>query len=336
MSINFRDSFCGGLLTVVLIGAALQMSSADAVEVEVVEGEPDAIGLGTLDSDNAQRNRRPVSNSATTIYQTQNAAASTYAADTSTELLLQVQALQDELRLLRGQLEEQNFKLQRLQEQGKQDYIELDKRILALDKDQLRQGKQISASSSKRALTAEPQIASEAAAASDNRQVPAVRNDLAQGSSETVRETDEVDNKTDNVLRTETRVVSIDTNQGREVYKTASNMVKERKFEEAKLAMVAFIADYPENKYVPNAYFWLGELYYHDSNFSKSRSQFSTLIDKYPDHRKVPDAKFKLAKVVHQQGDAKQARRLLRSVVSDHSASRVAKSAREYLENNIN
>lgn len=334
MSINFRESFCGGFLAAVLLCAALQTSLVNAVEVEVVEGEPDAIGLGTLDSDDTQRKRRPVSNSATTVYQTQN--ASTYTADTSTELLLQVQALQDELRLLRGQLEEQNFKLQRLQEQGKQDYIELDKRILALGKEERRSDKPIATSGSKDVLTAEPQVASEIAAATRNSQEAAVSDDSIQRSSETVTETVTVDNKTDNVLRTETRVLSTDTNEGREVYKTAYNMVKERKFDEAKLAMVAFIADYPENKYVPNAYFWLGELYYHDSNFSKSRSQFSTLIDRYPDHRKVPDAKFKLAKVVHQQGDAKQARRLLRSVVTDHSASRVAKSAREYLENNIN
>ena len=101
------------------------------------------------------------------------------------------------------------------------------------------------------------------------------------------------------------------------------------------MALTAFVSDFPDSQYVPNAEFWLGELYYLDSNLVKARDAFYILVTQYSNHRKVPDAKFKLGKIYHQLGDKKQARLMLQSVLSDHPDSKAAKPAREYLNNSL-
>ncbi len=317
-------------LALALIVNCVVLSGALAADVEVVEGEPDAIGLGTL-SDPVGGD---IANTSGRVYSTPVNDSSAFRADTQTELLLQLQTLQDEVRLLRGQVEEQAFKLERLQQQSKQDYIDLDARL---------SGKRVASSSSSSAVesqadssapAAQTQTVSDSkpASAADKKPVVAAAQNpktLDAGNSEVVA------TATDNVIRTQTKVVAEDDEEGREAYKAAYTKVKERQFDQAKVAMVAFIGDHPGNKYVPNAHFWLGELYYHDSNLADSRDHFTVLVDTFPEHRKVPDAKFKLAKVHHQMGDVRKAKVLLRSVVSDHPASRVAKPAREYLENSL-
>ena len=118
-------------------------------------------------------------------------------------------------------------------------------------------------------------------------------------------------------------------------YRSAYQLVKEKRFDSAKDAFNSFVEAYPESSYVPNAYFWLGELYYLDSNLEKSRQSFSLLVTGHPQHKKVPDAKFKLGKIYHQLGDVKTAREMLRSVVSEYAGSKAATPAKEYMENSL-
>ena len=96
-----------------------------------------------------------------------------------------------------------------------------------------------------------------------------------------------------------------------------------------------FIKAYPGSHYVPNAHFWLGELYYLESDLTNSQQSFTALIGGYPQHRKVADAKFKLGKVYHQLGDQDSARAMLESVLNDHPGSTAANPAREYLNNSL-
>ena len=89
----------------------------------------------------------------------------------------------------------------------------------------------------------------------------------------------------------------VDTDEARSVYSAAYQQVKDRDFSKAKVSLSAFISNYPTSRYVPNAYFWLGELYYLESRLKKSRDAFLALVTQYGDHRKVAEAKFKLGKI---------------------------------------
>ena len=44
-------------------------------------------------------------------------------------------------------------------------------------------------------------------------------------------------------------------------YRAAYELVREKSFDEAVTAFLAFLADFPFGRYAPNAHYWLGELY---------------------------------------------------------------------------
>ncbi len=120
-------------------------------------------------------------------------------------------------------------------------------------------------------------------------------------------------------------------------YRAAYGLVKTQQFIGAKEAFEKFVSSYPTGNYVPNAHYWLGELYLLEPNLEAARQSFTQLLDQYPSHRKVPDAMFKLAKVYHLLGNGAKARSLLDQVIKNHgsSSSSAVKLAKDYLQKNF-
>lgn len=116
-------------------------------------------------------------------------------------------------------------------------------------------------------------------------------------------------------------------------YRTAYDLLKQRKVDEAVTAFTEHLNGYPTGKYAANAHYWLGEIHLLKNDLEAARQSFTTLLDSFADHRKVPDAKFKLGKVYDLMGDKAKARTLLEEVAaSDADASRLAKN---YLQANF-
>lgn len=316
-------------LKTILVSALLLVKplTAYAVDIEVVEGQPDVVRGAPQET---QDYRPP-----TTVYsssESQNILQDR-PVDTQTELLLQLQVLQTEVMELRGLVEEQGYQIQQLQQRRLDDYIDLDRRISELagsgsaNKTQIKQPN--------KAVSSTGGVSSSTKVSVAKVEKPAV---VAEPAPQVVSNKPVTEATKPVVSKNEegnTVIKAGDDEKGRDAYKAAYDKVKDRQFDEAKVSMVAFIGDYPKHRYAPNAYFWLGELYYHDSDFNKSKDAYSVLIDDYPEHRKVADAKFKLAKILHQEGDNKRAKSLLESVINDHGSSRVAQPARDYLENSL-
>ncbi len=317
--VNTNREFLGralAKLVSVFLGLALYCSSAIAVDIEVVEGQPDSVGAVEQQPSSDYRAPATVYNNADVSYELDDRPV-----DTQTELLLQLQVLQTEVMNLRGMVEEQAHHIEQLQQRRLDDYVDLDRRISEL------------AGSATRPTGDNPTATSQPAA-------PAAASPSSKPSTNVISNKPAVSKPVTAVDGSSVTTIKVGDNseadeKGRAAYKAAYEKVKDRQFDDAKIAMVAFVGDYPEHRYVPNAYFWLGELHYHDSNLNQSRDAFNVLVESYPDHRKVPDAKFKLAKVFHQLGEPKKAKVLLESVINDHASSRVAKPARDYLDNSI-
>ena len=312
------------LKSIVLI-CALMISNTSllAADIEVIEGQPDVV-------DASKSQRDPDYRPPTTVYRSGDSSdilGGGRPSDTQTELLLQLQALQTEVMELRGLVEQQAHQLEQLQQRRLDDYVDLDRRISELA------GQPLSPITTMNAPT---EFVNEVVGSSTAKQRAV--SSISSKKKVVSTATNTGGNKANSAITVNENSTTIkvgDDEKGRDAYKAAYNKVKDRKFGDAKIAMVAFVGDYPGHRYVPNAYFWLGELHYHDSDLNQSKDAFSVLIDKYPEHRKVADAKFKLAKILHQQGDAKQAKALLESVINDHGSSRVAKPARDYLDNSL-
>ena len=77
-------------------------------------------------------------------------------------------------------------------------------------------------------------------------------------------------------------------------YNAAYKLVEDKNFSEAITAFKDFLWQYNNSKYIPNATYWLGELYLTEHKFDTAANYFLQVVNKYKDHAKAPDALLKL------------------------------------------
>ncbi len=201
------------------------------------------------------------------------------------ELLYQLELLQQEVRQLRGTVEQQSWQIKQMGLEQKDRYIDLDRRIVLLSQSTPQNYNQPSS-------TSISTVSTTAAAKSTN------------------APTDKT------------------------AYKTAFELIRNKRYDESIIALTQFIKKYPNSNLVGNAHYWLGEVQLVKANFTAAAAAFNTLLTKFPTHRKVPDAKYKLGLTYRELGDTIRAKKLLQEVVSNYAGSSTAKLAKAALHNN--
>ena len=208
-------------------------------------------------------------------------------------LFHQIQVLQGELQGLRGMVEEQGFQIQRLARDQKEQYVDLDQRILTLRNS---------------GASPPPAMADTAmAGVSPVRPPPVVR--PTTGVSANAKQSE----------------------QEYQAYAAAFGLMKGRAFAEAVVGFQKVLTDYPNGQYAPNCYYWLGELFLEQNEIEKARQHFVQVINLYPDHPKVPDALYKLGVTYHRLGDSERTREHLNRVSNDYPDSTASDLAQKYL-----
>jgi len=308
-------------LAALLTVPSLFLSPLAMSQIEVVEAEPAVI----TDSRYPQtREATGVANSqenTQTIDYSMNDAPPPIALSSDSGnagLFVQLQDLQAEVRELRGLLEQQSYIIEQLSQKRMDDYLDLDRRIGELSQTAI-------SGSSVKSASVKNKPSSSNTSATKNYSTAAIKSAVpAKPSSVSAT-----------VKAAAVPPVASSADVAKKAYRAAYQKVKDRQFDKARVSLAAFIQAHPKSHYVPNAYFWLGELYYLESDLPKSKQSFNVLIKQYPKHRKIADAKFKLGKVYHQLGDNASARSMLESVLNDHPGSTAANPAREYLNNSL-
>ncbi|MFT7223953.1 MAG: tol-pal system protein YbgF, partial [Cellvibrionaceae bacterium] len=112
------------------------------------------------------------------------------------------------------------------------------------------------------------------------------------------------------------------------------SLLNQQNYSEAKQKFNEYLLNYPEGMYVPNVYYWQGQILLKEDDLKTAERSFKSLIDRYPDHQKTPDAKYKLATIYFNQGKKAEAKSLLDDVAS--SDSDVARLAISFLSNQFN
>ena len=215
-------------------------------------------------------------------------------------LFYQIQVLQQEVRQLSGLVEEQSRLIQKLQQNQRIQYIDLDRRVAALAPNRPAPGPKPL-----------PDI---------DRQ-SAVDADVAGSESSLLdRGTTEATVQAEPEPTTE-----------REAYARAIRWMRSKRFAESTVAFEKLIVDYPNGQYTPNAFYWLGELHLASSNIEPARQNFVQVIRLYPDHQKVPDALYKLGVLYFQLGDESESRRYLTQVQTDFPQSSAGALAKRYM-----
>jgi tol-pal system protein YbgF len=213
-------------------------------------------------------------------------------------LFYQMQVLQQEVRQLRGLIEEQAYLIQKLQQDQRLQYVDLDRRVAALAPNRPAPGptpvsdEPPPSESDQQGLTTEPALPNLSAPIVQNEPVPTTE---------------------------------------REAYAQAIRWMRAKRFEESTGAFEQLIVDYPNGQYTPNAFYWLGELHLAIGNAELSRQNFIQVIRLYPDHQKVPDALYKLGVLYFQLGDESESKRYLTQVQTEFPQSSAGALAKRYL-----
>ena len=201
-----------------------------------------------------------------------------------------VELLQRELQQLRGQVEELNYNLERLKQDQKQRYLDLDRRVVS--------------------LSSQPSVANETQVATVVSQTPQDGNEPALGQVIVAQET-------------------YDPEVEKAAYNAAFALIRERQYDASIVALLAFVNDFRQGALLGNAHYWLGEVYMVQGDASLAAESFEIVIGEFPEHRKIPDALYKAGVAYQNVGNVVKANQMLQRVLQEYPDSSAARLAHE-------
>ncbi len=116
--------------------------------------------------------------------------------------------------------------------------------------------------------------------------------------------------------------------QEKAAYKNALDLVRGGQATAGRAQFEAFLQAYPQSSLVPNAYYWIGESYYSQGNFTNALYAFKQVTTHFPKHHKTSDALLKAGMTYQKLGDAANAQMQYRAILTDFPNSNAAKIAR--------
>lgn len=116
------------------------------------------------------------------------------------------------------------------------------------------------------------------------------------------------------------------------VYSQAFDALKAGSYSIAITGFKDFLTSYPTSALAENAQYWLGESYYVTHDYASAAGAFRTVLKKYPDSRKAPDALLKLGYTQAAQKQYPAARATLTELTQKYPDSDSAKLAADRLK----
>ena len=228
-------------------------------------------------------------------------------------LVLQVQEMQDEVRNLRGMLEEQARELENLKRRQRDQYLDLDQRI-----SDTRNAQPISADGIAAAGAYSQQPGAQTVPTQD---VPDVSDPMVSQSQVTgIGEPD-----------TQSQTVAGSPEDEKAAYDQAFQALKELRYADAAEEFQSFLDAYPNSDYADNAQYWLGESYYVTRNYDIALTAFQDLLDNFPESPKGPDALLKIGYTHYELEQWDSARAALTQVQENYPDSTLSRLAENRL-----
>ena len=116
-------------------------------------------------------------------------------------------------------------------------------------------------------------------------------------------------------------------------YSRAFDALKGNDYNSAITLFKDFLRQYPQSTLAPNAQYWLGEAYYVTRDLDDAAASFRAVGDQYPRSSKVPDALVKLGLTQIDQKRLTDARATLAQVVQRYPGTDAARLASSRLQN---
>ena len=226
------------------------------------------------------------------------------------QLYQQVQQLQQEVRDLRGQLEVQANIIERMKQDARSRYLDLDQRITDLKNRPQPEVANTTPSTTPTATTTTTTTTINAATATN----PTTATPTTEAT-------------------TATTPPVVNPDDDKRAYFAAYQTFKTGGPNKAINPMRNFIKTYPQSTFIPSAYYWLGEFYLAASpaDVNNAKKSFRIVVDNYADAPKAASAMLKLASFADVDGKTQDAVKLMLRIVKEFPKSEEATAARAYL-----
>lgn len=113
-------------------------------------------------------------------------------------------------------------------------------------------------------------------------------------------------------------------------YNAAVSLALEKKqYDQAISAFQAFIKQYPKSTFLPNANYWLGQLFYNKGKKEDAAYYYAVVVKNYPKSPKAPDAMYKVGVIMQEKGQADKAKAVYQQVIKSYPTSDAAKQAKK-------
>lgn len=224
------------------------------------------------------------------------AAKPLYAQDSET--VFQIQALLEEVRELRGLVEDQQRELDTLRRRQRDQYLDLDQRVQQL---------------TGAGITPVQDDTAEQAPAEEVQGVPIV-------AAPEVRAPIDAPAQITPLSITEAapvRQLSTPSDAEQAAYDRAFRDLRETRYADAAEGFDRFLNEYPESGLAPNALYWMAESYYVTRNFDTALELFQELLARFPGSNKQGDALLKIGFTHFERQQWPESRAALEQVRAD-------------------
>ncbi len=230
------------------------------------------------------------------------------------ELVNRISALESQVQLLQGQVEELRHALEQAQQRNRDQYIDLDSRLNRLE------GTGPAASAAAPAPAQPPDI--DLASPGGSSAAPGVSAGAAGQVAPAAAPAGAATPAAPPGLAAAPAGAT-----AMEAYNEAFAALKDGRYAESARRFQAFIDQYPDDPLTGNAYYWLGESYYVTQNYPIAEEAFRTLLARFPGSPKAPDALLKIGYSQYEQKQWDQAEATLNQVLQTYPGTTVARLA---------
>lgn len=221
-------------------------------------------------------------------------------------LLDNVSRLQEQVRDLRGQIEEQGNEINRLKKSQQSGFSAFDDRISKLEQGGAPNGGAAAPAAPANAGAGAPEASPATAAPT----TPPAATPAAPVQQPTT---------------------PAESEKQQTLYNAAFAQLKDGHYEQAITGFQATIDAAPQGQWTPSALFWQGETYYVLQKRDKAESAYEKILTEFPKSDRVPDALLKTGYIAYDENKNAQARSIFQKVISQFPGSQAANLAKQRL-----
>ncbi len=239
------------------------------------------------------------------------------------DILLRLDNLQKDVQNIQGENEVQTHKLDELRKRQRDLYIDIDRRLLQLERKQTTQSAVAVGTPPPAPLSAAGKVTAVTSISSGKSVSRLLSAPVAGGKPTSI---------TRPVVAAKAGVPKARHKTEQEAYQKAFNLLRQLRYDKAGLAFRSFIQKYPDGRYAHIAQYWLAESSYAQRNFKAAIADYQKLIDDFPGSPKRAEAMLKIGYSYYELKDYPKAEAMLERLLTSYPRTTEAGQAQNLLQ----